>query len=142
MMLLPVGSGYDTASCAAQMKMHRCLDTWMQDQVIIFMALARGRSAYTTGNLTLHSITAITVVESLTPARFKVGEPSTAHLHASAVYSPPSLFLQFANAGSSCDKTMRPHYFCPFVQLRCNGRELQGDGIRVVRPAIPSFLIV
>ena len=44
----------------------------MQDQVIIFMALARGRSAYTTGDLTLHTITAITVVESLTGAKFKV----------------------------------------------------------------------
>jgi hypothetical protein len=45
----------------------------MQDQVIIFMALARGRSAYTTGGLTLHTITAITVVEALTDAKFKVG---------------------------------------------------------------------
>ena len=42
-----------------------CVDEWMQDQLIIFMALAEGVSTILTGSLTLHTQTAIQVAEQL-----------------------------------------------------------------------------
>jgi len=53
-----------------------CLDEYAQDQVIIFMALAKGCSKVLTGPLTLHTQTAIHVVEHLTKAQFKVSPVS------------------------------------------------------------------
>ncbi|KAI5900107.1 RNA 3'-terminal phosphate cyclase [Schizophyllum commune H4-8] len=50
-----------------------CVDEWLQDQVIIFMALAGGESALNIGkDLTLHTKTAIWVAEQLTDAKFTV----------------------------------------------------------------------
>lgn len=49
-----------------------CVDDWMQDQLIIFMALAHGTSSVRTGKPTLHTRTAIAVAESLTSVRFHV----------------------------------------------------------------------
>lgn len=51
-----------------------CLDSWMQDQVIIYMALAKGRSRVRTGKLTLHTETAIYISEMMTGAKFEVNE--------------------------------------------------------------------
>lgn len=48
------------------------VDQWMQDQLIIYMALASGTSRLLTGPLTLHTRTAISIAEQLTSARFKV----------------------------------------------------------------------
>ncbi|KAH9831012.1 RNA 3'-terminal phosphate cyclase [Rhodofomes roseus] len=53
-----------------------CVDEYMQDQMIIFLALAKGRSSVKTGPLTLHTKTAIWVVEQLTKVRFVVHEES------------------------------------------------------------------
>lgn len=49
-----------------------CVDEWLQDQLIVFMALAEGRSEIVTGSLTLHTQTAITIVEKLTGVSFQV----------------------------------------------------------------------
>ncbi|MBN3282011.1 RTCA cyclase, partial [Polyodon spathula] len=49
-----------------------CVDEYMQDQMIIFMALANGTSRIRTGPLTLHTQTAIHVAEQLTKAKFTV----------------------------------------------------------------------
>ena len=49
-----------------------CVDCQMQDQLIIFMGLARGVSRVRTGPLTLHTKTAIHLVEKLTSAQFSV----------------------------------------------------------------------
>jgi RNA 3'-terminal phosphate cyclase (ATP) len=49
-----------------------CVDQWLQDQLIVFMALANGESEMLTGSLTLHTQTAITVAEELTNAKFIV----------------------------------------------------------------------
>lgn len=49
-----------------------CVDEWLQDQLIIFMALAEGESEVLTGCLTLHTQTAIWVAETLTNAKFDV----------------------------------------------------------------------
>ncbi|CAG0924673.1 unnamed protein product, partial [Notodromas monacha] len=43
-----------------------CLDKWAQDQVILFMALARGKSVIRSTSLTLHTKTAIFVAEKFT----------------------------------------------------------------------------
>lgn len=43
-----------------------CVDKHTQDQVIVFMALAEGRSRIRTGELTLHTKTAMYVTEQLT----------------------------------------------------------------------------
>jgi len=44
----------------------------MQDQLIIFMALAKGKSRIRTGPLTLHTRTAIHFTELLTGVKFNV----------------------------------------------------------------------
>jgi len=49
-----------------------CVDQWAQDQLIIYMALAHGRSRLLTGALTLHTRTAISIAEQLTAAKFTV----------------------------------------------------------------------
>ena len=44
----------------------------MQDQMTIFMALARGESRILTGPLTLHTETAIHIATQLTEAKFSI----------------------------------------------------------------------
>ncbi|XP_034529593.1 RNA 3'-terminal phosphate cyclase [Notolabrus celidotus] len=49
-----------------------CVDEFLQDQLIIFMALAKGKSRIRTGPVTLHTQTAIHVAEQLTQAKFTI----------------------------------------------------------------------
>ncbi|XP_036443052.1 RNA 3'-terminal phosphate cyclase [Colossoma macropomum] len=49
-----------------------CVDEFLQDQLIIFMALAKGTSRMRTGPITLHTQTAIHVAEQLTKAKFVI----------------------------------------------------------------------
>jgi RNA 3'-terminal phosphate cyclase (ATP) len=49
-----------------------CVDEWLQDQLILYMALARGTSKMITGSLTLHTQTAIQVAERMCNATFRV----------------------------------------------------------------------
>jgi RNA 3'-terminal phosphate cyclase (ATP) len=49
-----------------------CVDEYMQDQLIIFMALANGISRIRSGPLTLHTQTAIHYTELLTGAKFDI----------------------------------------------------------------------
>ena len=49
-----------------------CTDRWLQDQLIIFMALAKGKSRFTTCALELHTQTAIYIAETLTGVKFDV----------------------------------------------------------------------
>ncbi|PAV24366.1 RNA 3 -terminal phosphate cyclase [Pyrrhoderma noxium] len=51
-----------------------CVDEYMQDQLIIFSALAKGKSIIMTGPISLHTRTAIWVAEKLTGAKFEVEE--------------------------------------------------------------------
>ncbi|CAB9527118.1 RNA 3'-terminal phosphate cyclase [Seminavis robusta] len=44
-----------------------CVDEWMQDQLILFMAFAKGTSTMLTGSLTLHTQTAIEVAQQMVP---------------------------------------------------------------------------
>ncbi|XP_054459017.1 RNA 3'-terminal phosphate cyclase [Anoplopoma fimbria] len=49
-----------------------CVDEFLQDQLIIFMALAKGTSRIRTGEVTLHTKTAIHIAEQLTQAKFTI----------------------------------------------------------------------
>ncbi|KAL9652471.1 hypothetical protein ABK040_000043 [Willaertia magna] len=51
-----------------------CVDEHVQDQLIIFMALAKGKSKLRTGPLTLHTQTAIHFCEELTGVKFDINE--------------------------------------------------------------------
>eukprot|EP01088_Endostelium_zonatum_P004123 TRINITY_DN15344_c0_g1_i1.p1 TRINITY_DN15344_c0_g1~~TRINITY_DN15344_c0_g1_i1.p1 ORF type:complete len:263 (-),score=66.19 TRINITY_DN15344_c0_g1_i1:20-808(-) len=58
----------DLSTCKGQ----ACVDQWTQDQLIIYMALARGKSIIKCGKLTLHTKTAIHFTEKMTGAKFNV----------------------------------------------------------------------
>eukprot|EP00475_Leptophrys_vorax_P017144 TRINITY_DN2369_c0_g1_i2.p1 TRINITY_DN2369_c0_g1~~TRINITY_DN2369_c0_g1_i2.p1 ORF type:complete len:157 (-),score=43.05 TRINITY_DN2369_c0_g1_i2:76-546(-) len=49
-----------------------CVDEWLQDQLIIYMALAEGRSEFLSGPVSLHTKTAIYCAEQLTSAKFSI----------------------------------------------------------------------
>ncbi|PSN31248.1 RNA 3'-terminal phosphate cyclase, partial [Blattella germanica] len=49
-----------------------CVDSYSQDQMIIFMAIAHGKSRVKCGPVTLHTKTAIHVAEELTEAKFNI----------------------------------------------------------------------
>ena len=51
-----------------------CVDQYLQDQLIIYMALAKGTSRIKCGPLTLHTKTAIYMAESMSEAKFRVEE--------------------------------------------------------------------
>jgi RNA 3'-terminal phosphate cyclase (ATP) len=53
-----------------------CVDDWLQDQLIIFMALAEGTSEILTGSLTQHTQTAIWVAQEMCGAEFRVEKVS------------------------------------------------------------------
>lgn len=76
-----LGSRKESSSASGQKAMQEildatsveaCVDAHVQDQLIIFMALAQGTSRIKTVPLTLHTKTAIHVCELMTKARFKV----------------------------------------------------------------------
>lgn len=56
---------------ATSIKGKYCVDSYSQDQIIILMALARGKSIIKCGSLTEHTRTAIYVVEKLTNVSFE-----------------------------------------------------------------------
>ncbi|KAF7338594.1 RNA 3'-terminal phosphate cyclase [Mycena venus] len=58
-----------------------CVDEWLEDQIIIFMALAEGTSEVRCGKdgLTLHTKTAIWVAEQLTGASFDITVQDSGH---------------------------------------------------------------
>eukprot|EP01083_Nonionella_stella_P234837 826348_1 len=51
-----------------------CTDRWLQDQLIIFMALAKGKSRMKTCALELHAKTAIYIAEMMTGVTFSVSQ--------------------------------------------------------------------
>jgi len=56
-----------------------CVDKYVQDQLILYMALAAGESQVKTGPLTLHCETAIHIAEKLTNAKFTVSDDPHSH---------------------------------------------------------------
>ncbi|KAM7359454.1 RNA 3'-terminal phosphate cyclase [Cochliomyia hominivorax] len=60
-----------------------CVDEYMQDQLIIYMALAKGYSEILTGPLTKHTLTAIYVAEKISGARFIIRDLDDKHVQIS-----------------------------------------------------------
>lgn len=84
------------ASCelSGYIKNEICIDQHMQDQLIIYMALATGRSSILTGTLTKHTKTAIYVVEQMTDIKFDIDYVNFAQtqIHCQGIgYRNPSL---------------------------------------------------
>ena len=69
------------AKLLSQLSIGAPIDTHLSDQLVIWLALAKGRSRIKTTMLTLHTVTAIKVTEILTDSQFKirgkVGESGT-----------------------------------------------------------------
>lgn len=63
-----------TESLMADIDCESCVDEYMQDQLIIFMSLAKGKSRVKCGPLSLHTKTAIHFSQSITGAQFNVIE--------------------------------------------------------------------
>jgi len=57
-----------------------CVDQHLQDQLIIFMALAEGTSRIKTGPITLHTETAIHVASQLCDAKFRISQDGAGHV--------------------------------------------------------------
>ncbi|GFQ80058.1 RNA 3'-terminal phosphate cyclase [Trichonephila clavata] len=57
-----------------EIKSSACVDSHVQDQLVIFMALAKGKSRIRIGPPTLHTKTAIWVAELMTEAKFNIIE--------------------------------------------------------------------
>ncbi|KAJ3117505.1 hypothetical protein HK098_006242 [Nowakowskiella sp. JEL0407] len=53
-----------------------CVDEYLQDQLIIFMALAEGESSIRTGPISLHTTTAISIAHQLTKPDFSHVDPT------------------------------------------------------------------
>lgn len=84
----PFESGKKVANDLIQcIKSRSCVDSYVQDQLIIFMALARGVSRVRCNlPVTMHTKTAIYIAELLTEAKFKITEEvSTAIIECTGV---------------------------------------------------------
>ena len=60
------------AKVLSQLSVGAPIDTHLSDQLIIWLALAKGRSRIKTTALTLHAVTAIKITETLTGSQFKI----------------------------------------------------------------------
>jgi RNA 3'-terminal phosphate cyclase (ATP) len=56
----------------SQLSVGAPIDTHLSDQLIVWLALAQGRSRIKTTTVTLHAVTAIKVTEMLTDSQFKI----------------------------------------------------------------------
>ena len=81
-----------------------CVDEWLQDQLIIFMALAHGTSEMITGPLSLHTKTAISHATEICGASFDVEQLPDVASSASASASPG------VDAGAGADEEAAPIY--------------------------------
>ena len=69
---LRVGRRGSITSLAAELGHGGCVDQHLQDQMIVFMSLAKGTSRFRSGPLTLHTETAMYMCGLLTGATFAV----------------------------------------------------------------------
>ncbi|KAH7906480.1 RNA 3'-terminal phosphate cyclase domain-containing protein [Hygrophoropsis aurantiaca] len=61
----------------ANLQYGQCVDEYLQDQIIIFLALAKGTSTVRTGPLTDHTKTAIHIAQLMTGAEFRITKALT-----------------------------------------------------------------
>ncbi|ORX99990.1 RNA 3'-terminal phosphate cyclase [Basidiobolus meristosporus CBS 931.73] len=75
-----VRTGENAAKALLQeLREYGAVDQWAQDQLIIFIALAKGRSNLRTGPITLHTKSAIWVASQLTSAEFEISSIDEVH---------------------------------------------------------------
>lgn len=73
--------GYEAANMLCEDLLTKpCVDRYMQDQLIIFMALASGTSKIKVGDITMHTKTAIYIAETITKAKFTVEKEGNCNL--------------------------------------------------------------
>eukprot|EP00667_Euglena_gracilis_P009931 EG_transcript_10096 len=65
---------------AAQVRGGGCVDQFMQDQVVLYMALAKGQSKLRIGELTKHTKGAVRAARTLVPCSFKLEEDGATKL--------------------------------------------------------------
>lgn len=70
-------NSFETGKKAAEevlnsVSVRACVDQYVQDQLIIFMALAKGKSVIKTSPITLHTTTAIFIAEVFTEVSFLI----------------------------------------------------------------------
>ncbi|KAI6652907.1 RNA 3'-terminal phosphate cyclase-like [Oopsacas minuta] len=70
---LPEGTGEKAALELLDSLEHKaCVDKWTQDQLILLMALAEGKSVVRCGPITLHTETAVYIAEKMLGAKFEI----------------------------------------------------------------------
>ena len=77
----------------------------MQDQMIIFMALATGESVLRCGPLTLHTESAIHVAEQLTGAKFTIRQAQSCHSAQPVLWSRSRTLLPEPDKNASAPGT-------------------------------------
>ena len=95
-----------------------CVDEWLQDQLIVFMALAEGTSEMVTGSLTLHTRTAIWISEEMTSAFGENGGAKFEVVHLESQRSVPTGVPDTATNAADYGKDGR---MTGRHLIRCNG---------------------
>jgi len=96
------GNGLDAVESAVSAlsqdwKSGGCVDEYMQDQLIVYMALAHGTSQIVTGPLSLHTQTAIHFAQLLTGAKFTVTSLSSPEAKAETKIESKSEFESWSS---------------------------------------------
>jgi RNA 3'-terminal phosphate cyclase (ATP) len=76
-----------------------CVDDWLQDQLILYAALADGVSEIATGSITLHTKTAISIAEQMVGAEFEISKIDHLGNATAIVYSPQDYGIDGRIAG-------------------------------------------
>lgn len=101
-----------------------CVDDYLQDQLILYMALADGISEIVTNSLTLHAQTAIWLASKMLPsARFEVTKLGTAEDHAEIRgrrdgTEPAPIGANYNNGGTSENNQGRHRIRCHGISFR------------------------
>jgi RNA 3'-terminal phosphate cyclase/RNA 3'-terminal phosphate cyclase (RTC), insert domain len=111
-----------------------CVDDWLQDQLILFAALADGVSEIVTGSLTQHTQTAIAIAEQMAGAKFevfKLDDPSqSAALQVCQPDQGPTHGTTAPSAHSETTAYGTDGRICGRHLIRCYGIGFQNSGAR------------
>jgi len=116
-------------SLLKELRMESCVDQHLQDQLIIFMALANGTSSVKVGELTLHTQTAIWVAELLTEAKFR----TTRQEDGTNIIQCQGVGLQNPNIDSKLESIYSKDWFTQKVEDQ-RGPKGDGQGRKRLKP--------
>jgi RNA 3'-terminal phosphate cyclase (ATP) len=91
------------AELLAVVRSGTCVDSYLQDQLVIFLGLAEGTSRVLMGEPTSHTRTAVALVERLTAAKFALSEVEAPGAGAAGEARPPLWLLECCGAGAVVD---------------------------------------